>query len=138
MPIPDKMFQQIIEPMALGEADGRVRSSRSGLSFLIVGAKALGPFPAEACMIGTQGTDLDALKVQASAFATVPPVPGLSVEGRLGFAWRDVGGHREAVSQAAMERMRQLPLGLKAMVVGPMDGDFAALILLVPKTKSGT
>lgn len=138
MPIPDEMFRKIIGPMALGEADGRVRSSKSGLSFLIVGAKAIGPFPAEACMIATQGADPDALKAQASAFADAPPIPALSVEGRLAFAWRDVGGHREALSESALERMRQPPAGLKAMIVGPMEDDFAALILLMPKTKPGT
>lgn len=138
MPVPDELLRRIVGPMKLGEADGRVRSSKVGLSVLIVGAKALGPYPAEACMIAVQGVDPDELKAQARAFAGAPPVPGLSSEESLGFVWKDVDGHREPISQPALERMDKPAAGLKAMFVGPAEGGFATLILLVPNTQPQT
>jgi hypothetical protein len=116
-------------------ADGRIRTDKDGMAFLLVArADRIAPgsmAPADICAVGRMPGDAEGVKSAASTYANVPADPALVDEkGSVGFAWRSDGDRHiplaaKDITSAATSR------NASVMIVGG-QGRIAMVALAVP------
>jgi hypothetical protein len=140
MPIPKAMLDAFQasknDPTGnVTDADGRMRSDKDGMTFLIVAkSDQIAPkkkVAARVCAVAAMPGDPDGLKSAAAAFASVSSDPAVvDQKDSIGFAWRNDGAKHIPVSATDLERAAS-DQSVSIMIAGG-QGRVAMVALAVP------